>query len=90
MAPRFEVGEVLVLNNQRPARAGDYVLIELTPLQGQERGMLLVRRLRALSETKLVVSQFNPALTIEIPVSEVRQFHPILTTNDFLPEGVAA
>lgn len=84
MMPRFEPGEVGIVDPQRPAGPGDYVLVQLT--DGEEEAVIsvLVKRLVRLNARELVLQQFNPPATFTVPRSRVARVHRILPQTDLL------
>lgn len=60
MAPWRQPGELVYLNPDRPARPGDYVVVELQGENGEPAPALL-KRLVSVSAKELTLEQFNPA-----------------------------
>lgn len=80
MAPRFDEGELIYVSGKRPARPGDYVVVQTSEEDGEITAWCkrLVRR-----DTKsIVVEQFNPPKTFEISARAAIAVHRVLTTND--------
>lgn len=84
MVPRFEPGEVGIVNPHTPTRAGDYVVVQLTHDEGGAVTTVLVKRLVRQSSKELVLEQFNPPLTFIVPRNRVARMHRILQQTDFL------
>jgi phage repressor protein C with HTH and peptisase S24 domain len=85
MSPRFEQGELIYCNPTRPARPGDYVVVELKPSRPGESGHAYIKRLLAKTPTKLKLSQLNPAKAdLEFPAEAVLRVSIILGLADLL------
>lgn len=84
MMPRFEPGEVGIVDPTRPARPGDYVLVQLNNGSEDHVTSVLVKRLVRSSGTELVLEQFNPPATFTVPRSRVARVHRILPQTDLL------
>lgn len=83
MAPRFERGELLYIHPGRPATPGRYVLVEMHGEHG-EPGASYVKRLLKRNAAVVVLEQFNPPETIELPAKEVRAVYPILNNAELM------
>lgn len=84
MWPRFEPGEIGIVEPRRPVARGDYVLVQLTNGEHDDVVSVLVKRLVRQTATELVLQQFNPARTFILPRSRVARMHPIRRQNDYL------
>lgn len=84
MMPRFEPGEVGIVDPTRPPRPGDYVLVQLTNGADDEVVSVLVKRLVRASSRELVLEQFNPPATFTVPRRRVARLHRILRETDLL------
>ena len=96
MAPRYEAGDLIYLDPNRPVRDGDYVVIELhspnesnnlEPGSGGEpknAGPCYVKRLLRRRAETLVASQFNPAGELTFHNKNIRSIYRILTTSELL------
>lgn len=81
MSPRFEEGELIYVSERRPARVGDYVVVQtVDPRDGMVQAY--VKRLARRTEAALLLEQFNPLAEIRIDATEVRAVHRILTLNE--------
>ena len=80
MAPRFEDGELIYVSPSRPARIGDYVVVQLENGNGHIEAFCK-RMLRRTAET-IVVEQFNPPAELEFRLPEVLAIHRIMSMND--------
>lgn len=84
MMPRFEPGEVGIVDPSRPAGPGDYVLVQLNNGEEDHVTSVLVKRLVRSSTRELVLEQFNPPATFTVPRSRVARVHRILPQTDLL------
>lgn len=78
MAPRFESGDLLLVNPSKPVRPGNDVLIVLSQ-DGIEHSML-VKRLVRRTKKSVVVRQYNPDREFEIDANKVMQLMRIVGT----------
>jgi hypothetical protein len=84
MMPRFEPGEVGIVDPTRPAAPGDYVLVQLNDGESDHVTSVLVKRLVRSSARELVLEQFNPPVIFTVPRSRVARVHRILPQTDLL------
>ncbi|MBX7496789.1 hypothetical protein K3172_13060 [Qipengyuania sp. 6B39] len=84
MEPRFEAGEIGIVDPQRPVRAGDYVLVQLNGGDSDEVVSVLVKRLVRQNAQEILLEQFNPPVTFAVPKSRVSRVHRILQQTDLL------
>jgi phage repressor protein C with HTH and peptisase S24 domain len=78
MEPRYFPGETLHVDPHRPARRGDFVVVQLAGGDGDQHGV--VKRFISRSDDKLVVEQFQPQQKITYAASAVRAVHLIVGT----------
>ena len=81
MSPRYEAGDLIYVHPGRPPRIGDYVVVQLRDGEHGAR-RALIKRLARRTARVLVLEQFNPSRTKEIPMSQVEAIHRILTPNE--------
>lgn len=84
MMPRFEPGEVGIVDPSRPPAPGDYVLVQLNNGQEDHVTSVLVKRLVRTTPAALVLEQFNPAATFTVPRARVARVHRILQQTEML------
>lgn len=84
MQPRFEPGEVGIVDPGRPPRVGEYVLVQLNGGESDDVTTVLVKRLVRQNASELVLEQFNPPLVFKVPKSRVSRIHRILQQTDLL------
>ena len=84
MEPRFQPGEVGIVDPRRPVRNGDYVLVQLNAGDSDEVVTVLVKRLVRQNADEVVLEQFNPAVTFKVPKNRVARVHRILQQTELL------
>lgn len=85
MAPRFEEGDLIFVDPNRPAKGGDDVLVEMKPQRAGEPGNAYIKRLVSKTPTKLILRQFNPAdAKVELQAEKVLRVSYILTLADLV------
>lgn len=84
MEPRFEPGEVGIVDPRRPVGAGDYVLVQLNDGESRDVSSVLVKRLVRQNSKQLVLEQFNPPRTFVVPRARVARVHRIMRQTDLL------
>lgn len=80
MTPRFDEGELIYVSGKRPARPGDYVVVQTEAEDGEVSAWC--KKLVRKSGSAITLEQFNPPRTFDIPVRQARAVHRVLTTND--------
>jgi len=81
MSPRFEEGELIYVSERRPARIGDYVVVQTIDTKDNTISAYCKRLLRRTPDT-LIIEQLNPSAEIKLAMSEVKAIHRILTLNE--------
>jgi len=83
MLPKFEAGDLIYVNPNRPIRPGDYVVIQ-EPVSDEEiRGF--VKQFVKRAGDWIVVAQFNPAGEMRFPSKDnAVKLHRVLTTADLM------
>src|ERR1051325_1905323 len=71
MEPRYHPGEIIYVHPGRPVTVGSYVLVQVRAKHEGEPPGALVKRLSRRTAQKIVLEQFNPARTFEIPIRDV-------------------
>jgi hypothetical protein len=84
MMPRFEPGEVGIVDPTRPAAPGDYVLVQLNNGEEDHVTSVLVKRMVKANARELVLEQFNPPAIFTVPRARVARVHRILPQTDLL------
>ena len=76
MLPKYKTGDTLLVHPTRPPRQGDFVLVIRTNDDITHSAM--VKQLVSRSDQRVVLKQFNPPETIEIPSGEVQHIYLIV------------
>lgn len=88
MEPRFEPGEIGIVDPRRHAGPGNYVLVQLRPDTCDEASdevvSVLVKRLVRQNSNEIVLEQFNPPLIFSVPRARVAHVHRIMRHTDLL------
>lgn len=84
MLPRYEPGELLYVNPDRPASIGDYVVVQLQPAEDGSPGRAYIKRLCKRTPRSIVVEQFNPPETIEISSVAILAVHRVMPWKELL------
>lgn len=84
MEPRFYAGEIGIVEPNRPARIGDYVLAQLRERDGDDVTSVLVKKLVGRRGGKIVLEQYNPRTTFELPAERVKHLHVVLSPSAWL------
>ncbi len=81
-----EPGQLVYFERARAPRANDYVLVELRPPDHDSDGVrpALIKRLLAITPTKIRLRQYNPAKDFDIDRSKVLQVVRALDLDELL------
>lgn len=76
MYPRYEDGEICFVDPKRRVKKGDYVIVQI---KTEEEGPILafVKKFVRHNAAELVLEQFNPAIEMRFPSSQVYSVHYI-------------
>jgi phage repressor protein C with HTH and peptisase S24 domain len=83
MSPRFEPGELIYVNPNRPVRVGDYVVVQ-EPLDGDGNYSAWVKAFVKRTSEWLVVRQLNPPGEMRFRATEGLRVHRVMTTAEIL------
>lgn len=84
MAPRYQPGELVYLDKNRPIRMGDdVVLVVEMPGKGDEPRAYLKRLMRRTAD-RWICEQFNPPKTVEFDVASLKDKFRVLTLNEVM------
>ncbi|HYE49991.1 MAG TPA: S24 family peptidase [Azospirillaceae bacterium] len=72
MEPRYEQGDLLLVNPHRPARPGNHVVIQL------KDNRALVKRLVRRVGANVRVAQYNPAKEYDLPSADIAAIHVVI------------
>jgi hypothetical protein len=77
MSPRFNPGDMLIIEKTAVPRIGEDVLIEIPGAAAGLSDMILGRLVNS-SKHEIVLRQFNPSRTVTVPTCRVRNIYPII------------
>lgn len=81
MWPMHPAGELRFVNPHRPPVVGGSVIVQ-TKSNFHDPGQAYIKLLKKRTPTKIILEQFNPAATIEIPMEFVQSIHHVYTMNE--------
>lgn len=86
MSPKFDDGDLVYVDPHRRPSIGDYVVLELKPLEedGDGAGRAFIKRLKKRTQTKIVLEQFNPPADLEFVADQIKCLHRIIPWNELL------
>ena len=84
MSPRYDEGDLIFVHPGRPPVTGSDVVVELHAKDEFGRHKALLKSYRGKSPTLLLLTQLNPPMEIQIPLTEVKQVIRVLRTNELL------
>lgn len=84
MYPRFQPGEMGIVDPRRPPARGDDVLVQLRSEDSDEITSILVKRLVRQSPDFVELEQYNPAIVFKVPVNRVARIHRIVPPAELL------
>jgi len=82
MEPRYHPGEIIYVHPGKPVTIGSYVLVQVKAKHDGEPPGALVKRLSRRTAQKIVLEQFNPPKTFDIPVKDVVSIHRIVGSGE--------
>lgn len=84
MKPWRKHGELVYVHEKQPPMIGDHVVIQLKPKKSGDAPLAFIKLLEKRTGTELVVSQYNPAKKITIPLSKVVTVHRVMEWPELL------
>lgn len=81
MYPMHQAGDLRFVNPRKPPVIGGSVIVQ-TRKHDDDPGQAYIKVLRKRTPVKIVLEQFNPPATIEIPVQYVVSVHHVYTMNE--------
>ena len=84
MEPRFFAGDLIYLEANRPARVGDFIVVEMKPTGPHPEKPAFVKQFTGEAGGKLKLRQFNPNKDFDIPRDKVFKIYRVMTTADLL------
>jgi transcriptional regulator with XRE-family HTH domain len=82
MEPRFEQGDLAIVDPRRPPGPGDYVVAQLNDGNGEDVVTVLIKRLVRATSAMVELEQFNPPHIFRVPRRQVQRLHRILSNNE--------
>ncbi|MFO1084473.1 MAG: S24 family peptidase [Reyranellaceae bacterium] len=79
-----EPGQLVYVESAKPPRVMDYVLVELKPPGGEGTRPAMIKRLLAVTPTKLRLRQYNPARDFDIDRRTVLRLYRVLDWDELL------
>jgi phage repressor protein C with HTH and peptisase S24 domain len=83
MVPRFEPGNLVVMQAGRAPILNDYIVVELNAGEGGRTSGYL-RRLTAYSSDRITCEQFNPVRKTEFKLSDIKTLFRVISTDELL------
>lgn len=83
MEPRYQHGELVYVSPRRPARPGDYVIVQVQNGEHEEVQAYCKRLLRRTAD-QLILLQHNPETELNFAMNRVRAVHRILSMADLM------
>jgi phage repressor protein C with HTH and peptisase S24 domain len=81
MEPRYRAGEVVYIHPGKPARRGDYVVVQIKG-RGDSEPIGYIKQFISLTPTTLVLQQHNPPSEMEFRRDEVLVIHRIVFSGE--------
>lgn len=82
MEPRYYEGELVYVSAKRPARIGDFVILEIQKEKGENEAFC--KKLCKKTAHEIWVRQFNPPLELRFPIQDVKSIHKVLSLNELV------
>lgn len=82
MEPRYHPGELVYVSRTRPAVNGDYVIVEMHPVEDGGEAPGFIKRLVRRTPTTIVCQQYNPPKELTYKQSEVRHVYRVIPFNE--------
>jgi len=79
-----EPGQLVYVESAKPPRVMDYVLVELKPPVGESTRPAMIKRLLAVTPTKLRLRQYNPARDFDVDRRAVLRLYRVLDWDELL------
>jgi phage repressor protein C with HTH and peptisase S24 domain len=79
-----EPGQLVYVESAKPPRVMDYVLVELRPQAGEATRPAMIKRLLAVTPTKLRLRQYNPPRDFDIDRRTVLRLYRVLDWDELL------
>lgn len=85
-APRYEDGDPAYVDPKRQPRPGDFVVVQLKQMDGDEEQLhiALVKQLVRRTSTYVELKQCNPEIQFTIPTAEIHAIHRIIPWKEIV------
>jgi SOS-response transcriptional repressor LexA len=84
MEPRFEPGETVVVDPNRPVRPGDDIVLLLESPEPGRPPCAYIKRLVRRGAERILVRQYNPPREMEFPTAAVRKIFRVMRVGELL------
>jgi len=84
MSPRYRPGELVIYERERPAAPGQDVIVTTQSGDQSDREEGFIAIFVGRSKTDAEFAVLNPSATFSVPLSEISEIIPVLTTLDLL------
>lgn len=84
MSPWREPGQLVYVDNHKPAQVTDYVVVEMKPERGSEDRPCYLRRLTARSGHTLRLEQYKPAKFSSVDDRKVHKIYRVIDWSELL------
>lgn len=84
MEPRFEPGETVVVDPNRPVRPGDDVVLLLESPEPGQPPQAYIKRLVRRGAERILVKQYNPPRQMEFPTAAVKKIFRVMRVGELL------
>lgn len=84
VSPWREPGQLIYLEGARPPKPMDYVLVELKPHNGDDVRPALVKRLLAVTPTRVRLRQYTPAKDFEVDRRRILRIFRVLDWDELM------
>lgn len=82
MEPKFRAGDMLFVHPHKPARSGDYVVVQIDPDSSEKDPEYLVKQFVRRSTNKMTLRQFNPEKELIFSATHIKAVHRIVASSE--------
>lgn len=83
MAEKYNVGDMVIVERHRVAKASEFVLIELKA-EGQPLRPMLLKKMIAMGDDKIRLQQFKPPKEFDVDRSRIEHIYRVMETIDLV------
>lgn len=84
MSPWREPGQMVYLEQNRPPRPGEYIVIEMAPSPGEEVKPAMIKRLVSTSPARIRLRQYNPDKEFDVDRTKVRAIYRVMDWDELM------